>query len=57
MKKHIRYLSPKSPLSERGLAIASLKVFNIISLFNIRQLITLLSEEHTYEKTYTLPLP
>ena len=40
MKIYLRYLTPKSPLSERGLSIASLKVFYLITLFNILKLIT-----------------
>ena len=46
MKICQRYLTPKSPLSERGLAIASLKVFYLIPLFNIHKLITIFRGVH-----------
>ena len=46
MKIYPRYLTPKSPLSERGLAIASLQVFYLITLFNIQKLIAIFGDMH-----------
>ena len=33
-KMRRRYLSPKSPFSERGLALASLNIFNVLPITN-----------------------
>ena len=46
MKIYPRYLTPKSPLSERGLAIASLQVFYLITLFNIQKLVAIFGDMH-----------
>ena len=34
-KMRRRYLSPKSPFSERGLALASLNIFNVLPITNV----------------------
>ena len=34
-KMRRRYLSPKSPFSERGLGFASLNIFNVLPITNV----------------------
>ena len=52
---YLRYLSPKSPFSERGLAIASLKSLMLFFLFMYMSVAFTKAEER-YELS-TLPIP
>ena len=51
MKIYLRYLTPKSPLSERGLSIASLEVASVnLSKFRINMLTNQLFDIQMNEK-------
>ena len=53
---YLRYLSPKSPFSERGLAIASLKSMNVYFLLYVYVSVAFAKAEERYELS-TLPIP
>ena len=58
MKICLRYLSPKSPFSERGLAIASLQVFFCLYFYLLFVLSGAYGEVvQKYENMSTLPIP
>ena len=49
-KMRRRYLSPKSPFSERGLALASLNIFNVLPITNVHVSLSIFMDRYEYEK-------
>ena len=48
-KMRRRYLSPKSPFSERGLALASLNIFNVLPITSVHVSLSIFMDGYEYE--------